>query len=119
MKLRARKKTNTALFRPTKDELDTIVRNKKSNPVIDIKTGVCDEKNDCPLCSFRPYYGVELVFILFYADKSIQTVCYKCGKAAAEETGLKLPMTLSEIEYIERAKDREVLRKALGRERNE
>ena len=114
--MKRRKKTNKSLLEPTKEELDEIARNKKSNPVIAIKTGVCEKKSDCPLCTFKPYYGVELVFILFYANKSIQTVCYKCGKKAAEETGLKLPLTLSEIEYIERAKDREVLRKVLGRE---
>ena len=117
--MKRRKKTNKSLLEPTKEELDEIARNKKSNPVIAIKTGICEKKSDCPLCTFKPYYGVELVFILFYANKSIQTVCYKCGKHAAEETGLKLPMTLKEIEYIERAKDREVLRKALGRERDE
>lgn len=113
--MKSRKKTNKSLLEPTKEELDEIARNKKSNPVIAIKTVVCEEKKDCPLCTFKPYYGVELAFILFYANKTIETVCFKCGKKVAEETGLKLPMTLREIEYIERVKDREILRKALGR----
>jgi hypothetical protein len=107
MKKRTKTPINRPLFPSIKEVSDGL--NKKNNPVISIKTNVCFEKNDCPLCTFHPYYGVELTFILYYANKSIQTVCYKCGKRIAEETGLKLPMTLTEIEYIEGVEDRALI----------
>lgn len=109
---KSKKGINKPLFGPTKAELIEIARKKKDNPVIAIKTHVCEEKRDCPLCTFHPFYGVELVFIVRYADKTFQCVCAKCGKRLSQETGLKLPMTLPEIHYIEGAANRETIRKA-------
>lgn len=110
MKRRIKPPANRALIPAIKKPSDGM--SVKSNPVVAIKTNVCFEKRDCPLCTFHPYYGVELVFIIDYADKSIQTICYKCGKKIALENGFKLPMTLAEAEYIGGAPDRETIRLA-------
>jgi len=58
-----------------------------------ITANVCEERNACPLCGRGDRYGLPLVFILHYADRSIDTVCYRCGAKAARKAGLKIPLT--------------------------
>ena len=65
--------------------------------ITSITANVCEEKNACPLCGRGDRYGIPLVFILHYDDRSINTVCYRCGAKAARKAGLKLPRTETEI----------------------
>jgi len=64
-----------------------------SKRVIAITANVCEEKNACSLCGGGDRYGIPLVFVLHYEDRSIDTVCYRCGAKAARKVGLKLPLT--------------------------
>ena len=61
--------------------------------IISITANVCEEKNACALCGRGGHYGLPLVFVLHYEDRSIDTVCYRCGAKAARKVGLKLPLT--------------------------
>ena len=58
-----------------------------------ITANVCEEKNACQLCGRGGHYGLPLVFVLHYEDRSIDTVCYRCGAKAARKADLKLPLT--------------------------
>ena len=64
-----------------------------SKRVTAITANVCEEKNACSLCGRGGHYGLPLVFVLHYEDRSIDTVCYRCGAKAARKVGLKLPLT--------------------------
>jgi len=61
--------------------------------IISITANVCEEKNACSLCGRGDRYGIPLVFVLHYEDRSIDTVCYRCGANAARKADLKLPLT--------------------------
>ena len=74
--------------------------------VVGITPNICEEKNVCLGCNRGDHYGIPVVFVLHYADKSINTVCYRCGAKAAQKAGLKLPMTEEKIYDRVIAKDR-------------
>ena len=68
-----------------------------SKKIVAITANVCEEKNNCSLCDRGNYYGIPLVFILHYEDKSINTVCYRCGTKMGRKADIKLPLTETQI----------------------
>ena len=80
---------------------------------IEIKHNVCMEKNECPLCSAD--YKRNLLFILRYRDKSVQTVCFGCAMKAARKLGCSLPLTEERIEAKEARGDMKLIAAAENR----
>jgi len=68
--------------------------------VVSITANVCEQKGVCAICGRGGLYGMPLVYVLHYEDKSINTVCYKCGIKASKREGIKLPLT--EPEFYEK-----------------
>ena len=74
--------------------------------VVKITSNICEEKTVCPVCGRGENYGIPVVFILHYADASIDTVCYKCGIKIGRRMGFKIPLTEEDIYNSVIAKDR-------------
>jgi len=80
----------------------TYIPNTKEPPeapaeVLRIAPNVCMEKGMCSCCGRGDRYGIPLHFIFHCDDGSLNTVCFACGKGKADKTGLKLPLTESDI----------------------
>ena len=51
----------------------------------------------CTGCGRGDGYGITLVFVRDYEDRSIDTVCYRCGAKASKDEGARRPFTEAEI----------------------
>lgn len=65
--------------------------------ILAITTSGCEQKGICPICDRGGYFGLPLVFVLHYRDRTIKTVCFKCGRKAALKEGISLPPTERDI----------------------
>lgn len=83
--------------------LNAEVRALKLKNATDIQPNVWIEKNTCHHCKRGDRYGMPLPFLLHYQNGGVLSVCFTCGKKAANETGLRLPATPLETEAREDA----------------
>ena len=95
-----------------KQKASTTIAPPAASP-IEITPNVCMEKNECPLCSGD--YKRNLLFILHYRDKSIQTVCFGCANKAARKLGCSLPLTEERIHAKEERVDLKLIAAAENR----
>ena len=80
---------------------------EKDKIPVRITANVCIEKGICSRCdSGKSYFGVPLVFVLHFSDKSIESICYKCGIKIGRRMGFKIPLTEEDIYNSVIAKDR-------------
>jgi hypothetical protein len=80
--------------------------------VIKITSNVCMQKDMCQGCGCGDRYGLPLHFLLHYPDGGFRTVCFSCGAKVADKTGLRLPLTESDIFAREEEVDLKIIRAA-------
>lgn len=83
--------------------------------VIEITPNICMQKDVCGGCGRGDSYGIPLHFLLHYLDGELRTVCYTCGKKAANKTGIKLPPTESSIFARDEEADLKIIRAAMNK----